>query len=192
MNDKMIDIVFPKDNAKEFIMIAEKLGHNGLVLVYDKHKDVSGLQKETGLKLYLTTAKKIIKNKGDARQLFEKSKNAIIFDLENQEKDFTKLRNSGLNEVICEIAKKNNIIIGLSFSSILDSRKKSIIIGRMMQNAMLCKKKRVQIILASFADNPWQMRSRTELTALAKEVGLQGKTSFLNDLKADSFLNKNQ
>ncbi len=188
----MIDIVFPKENEKEFIMIAEKLGHSGLIFVYDKPKDILQLQTGTKIKLFSTTAKKIIQTRGDARPLFEKTKNAIIYGLENQEKDFTKLRNSGLNEVICEIAKKNNLTIGLSISSILDPKRKSIILGRMMQNVMLCKKKKVQIIIASLTDNPWQMRSQIDLLALAKELGLEGKTSFLNGLKADSFLNKNQ
>lgn len=168
----MIDIVFPKDNEAEFIKIAEKLGLDGLLFVYDKKKDISNLQKETKLKLFSTTTKKVVKNTGDARQLLEKSKNIIIFNLEDQEKDFTKIRNSGLNEVHCDIAKKNNIIIGLSISSILNSKRQSIIMGRMMQNITLCKKQKVKMIIASFTDNPWKMRAESEIDALGKEMGL--------------------
>lgn len=183
----MIDIVFPKDNEKEFISIAEKLGLAGLLFVYDKKKDISHLQKETKLKLFATTAKKVVKNTGDARNLLEKSKNILIYNLEDQEKDFTKIRNSGLNEVHCELARKNNILVGFSLSSILNSKRKSIVMGRMMQNIMLCRKKKVRMIMASFANDPWKMRAESELQGLAKEMGLVSDY-LLDDLTMNNYI----
>src|SRR3989338_6580410 len=58
-------------------------------------------------------------------------------------KDFMHQRNSGLNHVLCALAKENNVAIGFSFSSILHAEKRAVLLGRIMQNILLCRKYKI-------------------------------------------------
>ena len=64
-----------------------------------------------------------------------------------RKKDFSKQRDSGLNTVLVNIAKKNGVLVGIDLDEIRFSEKKekAKIIARVMQNVNLCKKKRVQM-----------------------------------------------
>jgi len=57
-------------------------------------------------------------------------------------KDFLKQRDSGLNEYMCKLASKNNIIIGIDIERIkrMEKKEKAKIISRIKQNISLCKK----------------------------------------------------
>ena len=45
------------------------------------------------------------------------------------QKDFIHSRNSGLNQVLCKLAKKNNVAIGFSFSDLINSDKRESILS---------------------------------------------------------------
>jgi RNase P/RNase MRP subunit p30 len=64
-------------------------------------------------------------------------------------KERLKQRDSGLNEFMCKLAKKNNIKIGINIKEIkkLDKKQKSKILARIIQNIKLCKRTKTQIIL---------------------------------------------
>ncbi|MBW2973326.1 hypothetical protein KY346_02955 [Candidatus Woesearchaeota archaeon] len=188
----MIDVVFPDKNEKEFVEIAEKLGYSGLIFVYE-HKFESGAEKiKTKLKLHDALSvqhKKIIsaKNKSkfvfakaieDNRFAFEKARPAMVFALEEaQKRDFMHQRGSGLNHIFCRLAKENNVKIGFSFNSILNSRgmSRAQIIGRMQQNIMLCRKYKCKMVIASFAKDPYEMRSPKDLISFFTEIGMHQK-----------------
>lgn len=82
-----------------------------------------------------------------ARQVIEKAKIDILLIPLEERKDFSKQRNSGFNEILANIAKKNKIEIGINFQEILKENKnqKSKILARIIQNISLCKKKKLQI-----------------------------------------------
>ncbi len=63
--------------------------------------------------------------------------------------DRLKQRNSGLNEILCRIAKKNNISIGIDFKKIIDLQKKdkAKILSRIIQNISLCKRIGTKILI---------------------------------------------
>ena len=196
-----IDLVLAKNNEKEFIEIAERLSIEGICFVYNfKNKNdflqnqekISKLQEKTKLKLFtgliansknISKAKKlskivIYKSTGNDRHAIEKSKTNIIFDLETvATKDSLHSRNSGLNQVLCKLANKNNVIIGFSFSNILntDGRIRSQILGRMMQNIRLCRKYKVKTIIASFAEKPYDLRSCSDLKSVFISLGMHPK-----------------
>jgi RNase P/RNase MRP subunit p30 len=189
----MIDIVFPDRNEKEFVEVAEKLSFKGLVFVYQDASKCADAQK-LGTKLKILTAlvadqKKIqqarqkselvlMKSTGDDRFAFEKSKPDIIFELEEAQKhDYIHQRASGLNHVLCDLAKKNNVGIGFSFSSVLNSSGmlRAQIIGRMQQNISLCRKYKNKVIIASFARNPFEMRSPQDLMSFFVTIGMHQK-----------------
>lgn len=90
-------------------------------------------------------------------------------------KDRFTQRDSGLNHVLCALAKENDVAIGFSFSDLLNSNYRSIVLGRMMQNVRLCRKYKVRMVVASFAKDPWEMRSAYDLLAFAQVVGMTPK-----------------
>ena len=171
----MHNIVFPENNEEEFICIAEKLGCDEIIFVYpiDKfcRKKFDGriaikygvLANEKNIQ----KAKKlseiiVVRATEDSRHLIEKNKNLIIFDFEQSDKkDFISQRRAGLNNILCDIAKKNNITIGFSFNSLLnaDKNRRKIILGRINSNLKLCRKHKLNFMFCSFAKEPFEMRS---------------------------------
>ena len=62
-------------------------------------------------------------------------------------KEKLKERDSGLNEILCRIAAKNNIKIGIDVEEIKKAQGKelAVLLARIMQNIMLCKKTGAEI-----------------------------------------------
>jgi len=94
---------------------------------------------------------------------------------EQEPKDHTHYRRSGLNQVLCKIATKKNVRITFSFASILGAtrEKRALILGRIMQNIRLCQKYKTPMKIASFATEPYQMRSPHDLAAFFSQLGMQ-------------------
>jgi RNase P/RNase MRP subunit p30 len=106
----------------------------------------------------------------------------MIYSLEdNVRRDFIHQRASGLNHVLCKLVKENNITIGFSLNTILNSDDKSVILGRMIQNIKICRKFKVKTAIASFAQNPLEMRSIHDLLSLFVILGSKTPT-FLKDI----------
>jgi RNase P/RNase MRP subunit p30 len=97
--------------------------------------------------------------------LEHKKTTALLSPEYRRRKDFINYRNSGLNQVLCKIAKENGKTIIENFSDIFDADKKtkSIILGRIMQNAKLCKKYKTKFILRNFTNNEQYLNSSHEL-----------------------------
>lgn len=188
----MIDIVFPDKNEKEFIEIAEKLGYKELIFVYENKFPQQKVKFKTKLKLHdalLVQHKKVIsaKNKSkfifvkaieDNRFAFEKSRPSLVFSLEEaQPRDFMHQRGSGLNHILCRLAKENKVKIGFSFNSILNcnAMTRAQLLGRMQQNIKLCRKYKCKTVIASFAKTPYEMRSPKDLMAFFIELGMHQK-----------------
>jgi len=183
-----MDICFPKKNQEKFVSIAEKLNKKELYFVHPYQKNISKLksnlkklQKTTKIKLGLgliASSKKIIKAKKLSdfvitesgfkdQHTLEKLKPSLIFNLESSSrKDKPHYRYSGLNQVLCKLAAKNNITIGFSFSELLNSKKRHILLGRIIQNLRFCKKYNCKVLFGSFAKNPFELRSDKQLQSL--------------------------
>lgn len=111
--------------------------------------------------------------KENNRKLLENKKLDILVSPEKtRKKDFIHHRNSGLNHVLCKLAKKNNIAIGISFNDILKSKERDKLIGRIMQNIRLCRKYKVKMVLASFATNKFEMRDAHDLMSFGICLGM--------------------
>jgi len=185
----MMDIVIPNDNEEEFIAIAHKLGYKTLYFLYDydnyqsKKKnfaDIPGMKIVKGTLADSKNLKKI-KNKTEEgvfvaakssdkdMEIMEGSLANLIFSFEeNQRRDFIHQRASGLNHILCSLARKNNITVGFSFASILNAKNTYEILGRIMQNLRMCRQFKVKTVIASFAKNPYEMRSMHDLMSLFK------------------------
>src|SRR3989344_1390288 len=64
-----------------------------------------------------------------------------------QRKDFMHQRNSGLNHVLCALAKEHNVAIGFSFSNILRAQHREKLLGRIMQNILLCRRYKIPMVI---------------------------------------------
>lgn len=109
------------------------------------------------------------------RQILEDRRVDILLSPENGIKeDSLHQRNSGLNHILCNLAKKNNIAIAFNFNDVLKSHniERAKILGRMMQNVRLCRKYKVKMILASFAKDKYEMRSQRDLVSFALTIGM--------------------
>ena len=187
------DIVLPKNNETEFIEIAAKLGIKKLHFLYDfdsyneekiqkkldsiDNKKISidigflisqkNLNKAAKISRFLAA-----KSSENDRYFIESKKVKIIYGFEESgKKDFMHQRASGLNHILCELARKNNIAIGFSYSSIINNKNSAVVIGRMMQNAALCKKYKTSTIIASFSSNPFELRQPHDVSSLFKLFG---------------------
>ena len=91
----------------------------------------------------------------------------------NSKKDLMFSRRSGLNQVLCKLAAKNDVAIGFDFSYLLNSsgKEQSIILGRMKQNVKFCKKYGVKMIFSSFARDKYELRSEDYLKIFARILG---------------------
>ena len=189
----MIDYVIPQDNEDEFISIAERLGYKDLCFLYkfedyfDKRKRIkigkAGINVKIGILADSSSIYKIknklkgenvlvaFKGTANNKDILERLKPNILFSLEeNPRKDFIHQRASGLNHIMCKIAKENDIAIGFSIKSILYVENKRELLGRIAQNLNLCRKYKVKTIIASFADNPLEMRYMEDINRLFEKL----------------------
>ena len=105
----------------------------------------------------------------------DKSTDILLSPERNAQNDKLSSRNSGLNQVLCKLAHDNKVAIGFSFSELLNSKERSKVIGRWVQNIRLCRKYKVKMVLASFSNSKWEMRSPKDLFSLALTLGMTGK-----------------
>lgn len=80
-----------------------------------------------------------------------KNVNMLLSPEVHNRKDKLKERDPGLNEVLCNIAAKNKIKIGIKLDEITkkQAKEKAIILSRIIQNIMLCKKSGTEIKIFS-------------------------------------------
>jgi RNase P/RNase MRP subunit p30 len=185
---KMIDFVVPNNNEEEFIVIADRLGYNGLYFLYNAEDYLNKQGKfsansekiriHTGIladrksihkiqNKLLDKAFIVVKSSDNDKGLIERSQINMIFGLEeNFRKDFIHQRASGLNQVLCKLANKKEVSIGFSLKSILESKNRHEILGRMVQNMILCKKFKVRTAIVSLAQKPLEMRDVHDIASL--------------------------
>jgi RNase P/RNase MRP subunit p30 len=187
-----VDFVCPKNNEREFLDMAKRLGYNELWFVYEFQPGfkVPNLPEEQGIVVHHAIIAKekdiqrakslsrmvVARSSEDDRPLIESKKPNMLIELEQRRKrDSFHMRNSGLDQVVCSLLQKNDIMVGFSLGSLLRAEKQHriIMVGRMLQNARLCKKFKVKTVLASFAESPFGMRNRKDMDALARILGLQ-------------------
>lgn len=196
----MIDIVLPKDNEIEFIEIASKLGIKKLYLLYDFDEyDEDENKKKLNLienkkinfeigfivnqkninKAFQLSKLLVAKSSGNDRFFIESKKIRLLYGFEEvPKKDYLHQRASGLNHILCELARENDVAVGFSYSSLFNNKNTSItptVIGRMMQNIALCQKYKVKTIIGSFSEMPFDLRSQYDVTSLFTMLGMDGK-----------------
>jgi len=153
----------------------QKLGVEGIPVTVLKSENKSVLLKAIQEQRRL---KKIVIAEGGSlnRLMIEQKLIDILVNPEKGiERDFLHSRNSGLNQVLCRLAKQNKSVIGFSFSAFLncEGEVRAMLLGRMMQNVRLCRKYKVKIILGSFAKNEFELRNRDALLHFGIFLGMK-------------------
>jgi ribonuclease P/MRP protein subunit RPP1 len=90
----------------------------------------------------------------------------------NNRKDRLKQRDSGLNEVLCKIATKNNIKIGIDLLEIIKKPKKekAVLLARLKQNINLCKRTKTKVLLINK-----EKYNQREIASLLLVLGMHNK-----------------
>lgn len=105
------------------------------------------------------------------RKILEKEQISTLVLQQFKRKDFQKQRNSGLNQVLVKLAKKNKIKIGICLDEILKAtpKDKSNILARVRQNIKLCNKGKVNMVFcgASVKD-----KSQQDIKSLGLILGM--------------------
>ena len=108
------------------------------------------------------------------RKIVENKNVQLLLDSEPNEEDFMHSRNSGLNQVLVKLAKKNNIIIGFNFNRILklDNKEKAKLFGKIMQNIRLCNKYKVKMHIINFIKDEFDERNIKDLKDFGLTLGM--------------------
>lgn len=83
------------------------------------------------------------------RKILENKDVNVLLSPELTGKDKLKQRGSGLNEVLCRIASKNKVKIGINIKDLTNAteKDKATLVSRIIQNIKLCKKAGTEIKL---------------------------------------------
>ena len=168
----------------QFISKANDLGWDTLTLVYSPvdYKKITqshreNLQKNSDATLFFgvclhTPTQKIVIEQDDVKiglgTSFDVVRNDLDYLYDNEleeQKDGIHQRRSGLNHVILKECKRKNVKVLFSYASLqrLPTLKRNIVLGRMQQNVILCKKEHVEINVVSFALSPVDLRHKKDV-----------------------------
>lgn len=95
------------------------------------------------------------------RKVMEKLNVSGVLIYLDERKDYMKQRDSGLNEVMARIAKKNKVNIYFDFDELFNSKNRQRVLARLRQNVELCNRTKVQIkvIIGKFERSDIDIRS---------------------------------
>lgn len=177
---KAFDIV--KTITKEMEEFGKELGFTKLFCV---GKDVKVIEKAEDYRKEIIKARKkfdvvIVNGKGNLkenRRILEAFPDILLSPHAKDGKDFMTTRASGLDNVLCKIAFKNKVAIGIDFSELLESSysQRIKILGRIIQNIRLCRKYKVNMAIFTFASSTLGMRAAKDLRAFIEVIGMNPK-----------------
>lgn len=95
----------------------------------------------------------------------------------NNGKDNLKQRASGFSHVIAEAAKKKNIqiIVDLNWINALKGKSKAIVISRVIQNIVICRKSKIDLKFATFARDESELLDEKQMKAIGFSLGMSSE-----------------
>ncbi|MBN2141714.1 hypothetical protein JW711_00135 [Candidatus Woesearchaeota archaeon] len=176
------DILCPAGNENELAVFAAKLGFYEIIFLYQDLKAKPDLSFSSKLRLRKGVLVRSVNDVSAAksrfdfvfapaeRPFFESRSVDFVVDAEQASpgKDFFYQRRAGLDDPMCKLAKERNIrvVFNAGFSE------DSTLLGRMSQNAALCRKHKVGFLVATFARDAFGMRAPKDLDGLARVLRL--------------------
>lgn len=91
--------------------------------------------------------------------------------------DLIHSRRSGMDHKLARFASQSKVAVEFNFNHLLNSKgfERATILGRMMQNARLCKKYKTPIVITSGAKKKSEMRSASDLQSFGIILGFTPK-----------------
>ncbi len=111
-------------------------------------------------------------DKKNRKAVEDKNVDILLSPEKTRNKDFMHYRDSGLNQVLCKLANKNDVAIGFNFNDVLNSIDRKSILGKVMQNVRLCRKYKVKMVMISGAKNEYEMRAPLDLMSFSMCIGM--------------------
>jgi RNase P/RNase MRP subunit p30 len=107
------------------------------------------------------------------RKILENKKVNVLLINHKGKKDKLRQRDSGLNQVLCKIARDNKIKIGFDFSELesISGKERALILSRLIQNVRLCRKYKTDFLLIS------NKKDKNSLFSLLLTLGCDTKTA---------------
>ncbi len=107
-------------------------------------------------------------------RLITESKAFMLLDPEPKGKDFMHSKNSGLNQVLCNLANKNKVSIGFNINKIINStdQDKISIISKILQNVKLCLKYKVNLYIVNIIEAWSDERDTKDLKSFGAYLGI--------------------
>ena len=102
------------------------------------------------------------------RRVCEKLPIQIILIPLAERKDYSKQRDSGFNQVIAKILKKNNIKLGVSLDELAESKYPERVFARVKQDIMICNKNKVEIVFIQGKNK----RTESEIKSIGLALGM--------------------
>ncbi|MDN5328126.1 MAG: hypothetical protein PWP03_764 [Candidatus Woesearchaeota archaeon] len=175
----MLDFVKPKDNESEFLTAAKELNLK-LCFVYNDRKDFSNLKLETPIAGIFDSMPKVREISNFDFVLFDCSKNPRMFaeskiqgimincELSEKKDSLVKI-NSGIDDVIAVIMKKNKKVYGINLSNLFSERIPiNVLLRRISQNIRLCRKHGVPFIPLTLVDEPIALKNPEDIKSFLK------------------------
>jgi RNase P/RNase MRP subunit p30 len=156
----MEDLVL--NDEEEIVLLNKKLGNTSVKV--EVLKEIKQIRNQKPI-IILAHSEGIIKAAAENRRV-----NILLDPHNNQNQDYMHSRNSGLDQAICGLMKKHKIAMGISFASIVNTKNRPLILGKLSQNLRLCKKYNIPIILASFATKKEELVSESNFKALIRSL----------------------
>jgi RNase P/RNase MRP subunit p30 len=181
------DLVFPHGNEEHLAQMAQRLGVRHLILCYElkdpllreRAKEVAMLSHDgfTAEFAVLVASQQDVSRARNytksivatARpELFEDKRVAYVIDFESGRRDdFIHHRNSGLNQVFIENAKRTGKVLLVNAHNLIAGKlPQAVILGRIMQNNTFFRKYRPGLLVVSGAMEPLEMRAPRDLQNL--------------------------
>jgi ribonuclease P/MRP protein subunit RPP1 len=108
------------------------------------------------------------------RKILEKQKIYLLLLNQANRKDFQKQRNSGFNQVLAKIAKKNKIRIGINLDEIIEKNRKERIhiLSRIEQNIKICNKYKIEMkfISRKYKRDIYDLKSLGLILGMSTEI----------------------
>jgi len=104
-----------------------------------------------------------------------KKLNALIINENLAIRDYSKQRNSGLNEILCNIATKNKIAIGIQLQAIIKKPEieKAQALARLKQNLTLAKREKTNLFIEENQEK--KILSKQDKAAVLLTLGASSK-----------------
>jgi hypothetical protein len=163
----MLDVVLTPDLTPA-LDLAKRLGWTGIVGINGKSEGVvQGSMRQGSLFVAIPFSEK-------SRQLIEQGQADCVYGFEAiAKRDSLHQRNSGLNDTVGPFMREKHVAYAIPFSMLLHGQNRPALMGRVMQNIEIARKLKLEICLGSFAEKPTDIRSPSDLSALAISLGMR-------------------